>query len=105
MVATYALDKGLATFLGRPPLISLRYCDLQMPLDLSWDELFAEPAVREAAIANLTSDGWNKEGSMDKGSWARVTFLESTARENVLEITLSRQTNDLPQRVEYGSFE
>jgi chromatin structure-remodeling complex subunit RSC3/30 len=70
MVAAYSMDKVLATFLGRPPLISWRYCDIQMPLDLSVEEIFADPVVRNAAIARLDEEsGWNLESSLMKGMW------------------------------------
>ncbi|KAJ5660607.1 hypothetical protein N7507_007058 [Penicillium longicatenatum] len=105
MVAAYSIDKSLATFLGRPPLICWRYCDIQMPLDLSWDEIHAEPAAREAAIANLTSDGWNKEGYIQQGALGRVGLLTSIFREKALELSLGRPTEDLPERVEALSRE
>ncbi|KAJ5937502.1 Transcription factor [Penicillium verhagenii] len=105
MIAAYAVDKSGATFLGRPPLISRQYCDLPMPLDLSWDEVLAEPAAREAAIANLTVDGWNKEGSFQNGAMGRICLLASIFREKALELSLGRVTEDLPTRVEALSQE
>ncbi|KAJ5343699.1 Transcription factor [Penicillium brevicompactum] len=67
MVAAFTVDKVLATFLGRPPLISWRFCNISMPLDLSMEEVFAEPAVRDAAIAQLDANtGWNQEGTLKK---------------------------------------
>jgi chromatin structure-remodeling complex subunit RSC3/30 len=71
-----------------------------MPLDLSWDEIHAEPAAREAAIADLTSDGWNKEGYIQQGALGRVGLLTSIFREKALELSLGRLTEDLPERVE-----
>lgn len=100
MVAAYTIDKALATFLGRPPLISWRYCDIPMPLDLSWDEIAAEPTTRAAAIANLNTDGWNKNGTLQMGTWARLSLLTSIIREKVLELSLSRHIEGLSQRVE-----
>ncbi|KAJ5618987.1 Transcription factor [Penicillium lagena] len=105
LVAAYAMDKTLATFLGRPPLISCRYCDIEFPLDLSCEEIAAPPEVRNAAIAKLTPDGWNSEGSLVKGSWARVYFLTSILREKILELSLSRQSDNLAEQVENLSQE
>lgn len=103
MVAAYFMDKGLATFLGRPPLISWRYCDIQMPLDLSVEEVFADSAVRNAAIARLDEEtGWNLESSLMKGTWPRISLITSVFREKVLELSLSRQLDNLSQRVEYA---
>ncbi|KAJ5274089.1 hypothetical protein N7478_009214 [Penicillium angulare] len=99
MVGSYAMDKALATFLGRPPLISGRYCDLRMPLDLSCEQINAEPAEIEAAIEGLDSAGWNQDGSLERGACARVTLIGAIIREKVLELSLC-QTQDLPERVE-----
>ena len=102
MVAAYSMDKVLATFLGRPPLISWRYCDIQMPLDLSIEEIFADPVVRDAAIARLDGkEGWNLESSLVKGTWPRIALTTSVLREKVLELSLSWQLENLSQRVEY----
>lgn len=101
MIGAYCGDKFLATFLGRPPLISWRYCDITLPLDLSCEEIFAEPAIRDAAIARLTPDGWNEEGSLRKGAWPRVSLLASIMREKILEVSLSRKSENLTQKVEY----
>ncbi|CAI7588873.1 unnamed protein product [Penicillium viridicatum] len=106
MVAAYSMDKVLATFLGRPPLISWRYCDIQMPLDLSIEEIFADPVVRDAAIARLDGkDGWNLESSLVKGTWPRIALTTSVLREKVLELSLSWQLENLSQRVEELSRE
>ncbi|KAJ5849061.1 hypothetical protein N7534_007750 [Penicillium rubens] len=106
MVAAYSMDKVLATFLGRPPLVSWRYCDIQMPLDLSVEEIFADPVVRNAAIARLDEkSGWNLESSLMKGTWPRIALMTSVLREKVLELSLSWQLDNLSQRVEELSRE
>ncbi|OQD97268.1 hypothetical protein PENVUL_c084G01138 [Penicillium vulpinum] len=106
MVAAYSMDKVLATFLGRPPLISWRYCDIQMPLDLSVEEIFADSVVRDAAIARLDEkSGWNLESSLMKGTWPRIALITSVLREKVLELSLSCQLDNLSLRVEQLSRE
>ncbi|KAJ5493522.1 hypothetical protein N7463_009609 [Penicillium fimorum] len=106
MVAAYSTDKMLATFLGRPPLISWRYCDIQMPLDLSVEEIFADSVVRNAAIARLDEKtGWNLESSLMKGTWPRIALITSVLREKVLELSLSCQLENLRERVEQLSRE
>lgn len=94
------MDKQLATFLGRPPRISWRYCDVQLPLDISYDELMAEPSVRDAAISKLDANGWNTAGSLAKAAWTRIALLTGYIREDILELSLSRRVEDLPRRVE-----
>ncbi|OQD82260.1 hypothetical protein PENANT_c022G00561 [Penicillium antarcticum] len=106
MVAAYTVDKVLATFLGRPPLISWRYCDIQMPLDLSVEEIFADPSFRDAAISRLDQrTGWSQEASVMKGAWPRVAFITGVLREKVLELSLSCRTIDLSLRVKNLSQE
>ncbi|KAJ5970092.1 uncharacterized protein N7479_000010 [Penicillium vulpinum] len=91
---------------GRPPLISWRYCDIQMPLDLSVEEIFADSVVRDAAIARLDEkSGWNLESSLMKGTWPRIALITSVLREKVLELSLSCQLDNLSLRVEQLSRE
>ncbi|TQB74292.1 hypothetical protein MPDQ_005015 [Monascus purpureus] len=99
MAGAYGIDKRLATFLARPPQISWRYCDMQLPLDLSYDEILAAPETREAAISKLDLSGWNTKGVIHKAAWLRISLLVGSIREQVLELSLSRQVEDLPLKV------
>ncbi|OJJ46840.1 hypothetical protein ASPZODRAFT_131731 [Penicilliopsis zonata CBS 506.65] len=98
MASVYICDKELATFLGCPPLIAWRFCRLQSPLDLDVDDLLAEPAVREAAIRNLTHDGWNTKGTIKRTSWIRMSMKLGYIRELVLELSLDSRVQDLSQK-------
>ncbi|PWY75260.1 hypothetical protein BO94DRAFT_538582 [Aspergillus sclerotioniger CBS 115572] len=100
MVGAYAIDKELATFLGRPPRICWRYCNIQYPLDMTYDEIVAEPEVREAATQRLDSAGWNIDGSLDKGVRVRANLIASIDQENVLEVSLSNQVDGLEEKVQ-----
>ncbi|PLN80641.1 putative Zn(II)2Cys6 transcription factor [Aspergillus taichungensis] len=100
MVAAYSMDKELATFLGRPPRICQQYCDLRFPLDISWEDLVADASIRETAIQQLNPDGWNMQGDPDKGARPRLTLLASILREMILELSLSRDVENLWNRVE-----
>ncbi|KAJ5183839.1 Transcription factor [Penicillium capsulatum] len=105
MIGAHSADKTIATFLGRPPLISWRYCDITMPLDLCCEDIVAEPEVRDAIIAKLAPDGWNQEGCLKEGAWPRVSLLASMMREKILEVSLSRKSENLAQKVEELSRE
>ncbi|GLA66540.1 hypothetical protein AtubIFM54640_009118 [Aspergillus tubingensis] len=100
MVGAYAFDKELATFLGRPPRICWRYCNIQYPLDMSHEEIVAEPAIRDAAIARLDPEGWNIDGRIDKGANARAGLAASIDKENALEISLSNRLDGLEEKVQ-----
>ncbi|OOF99257.1 hypothetical protein ASPCADRAFT_204908 [Aspergillus carbonarius ITEM 5010] len=99
MAAGYIVDKELVTVLGRPPRISHRYCDLPLPLDLSYEEIVGDPQTRESALEDLDTNGWNSQGLLSKGAYPRVALLIAKLRENVLEVTSSHQVNGLPQRI------
>ncbi|KAF7595560.1 hypothetical protein BBP40_005595 [Aspergillus hancockii] len=100
MAGAYILDKDIATFLGRPPRILWRYCNIQYPLDLSYDEVVAEPTIRDAIIRKLDANGWNVEGSLDKGSLPRTSLMLATIREKVLDLSLRLEVNDLGSKVQ-----
>jgi len=67
----YSHDKAMATFLGRPPRLSHRYCVLQFPLDLTDDEMLLEGAELEAVLSKLR-DGWNTSNNYSRVTWRRV---------------------------------
>ncbi|EPS29676.1 hypothetical protein PDE_04626 [Penicillium oxalicum 114-2] len=93
--AAYQLDKSIATFLGRPPRIPLRYSDCQMPLDLP-DDAFLSNQVRLAyAPGDLDSANWNVHSVFQRSSWMRVRFIVSTFREEILELSLQNVTSQV----------
>lgn len=104
VVGSYALDKELATFLGRPPRISWRHLDIDLPLDVEFSDIIGEPQVREAALAKIDSDGWNTE-TISNVSYARVMHKMGPMREFVLEISLNpRIYDDLEGRIALVDF-
>lgn len=96
----FANDKGLCTFLGRPPRLLSRYCMIQLPLDLSEKQLYSEGAELEAAIASLDESGWNRSGEIRRTTWARVWFINSLIREEILDMSLSLSIDDIHSRAE-----
>ncbi|KAL4866037.1 hypothetical protein BDV12DRAFT_187750 [Aspergillus spectabilis] len=106
MVAAYFNDKELATFLGRPPHICRRYCNLQPPLDLMWEDMVADAPVRDAALRRLGPDGWDtQEHSGAECSKPRVILLVSILREMILEVSLSYNIDDLHDVVKYFLYQ
>ncbi|CRG92817.1 Ribosome biogenesis protein ERB1 [Talaromyces islandicus] len=100
LVTAYACDKALATFLGFPPLISYRYCRIQLPLDLEPNEVIAEPALREAAICKLDHNGWNTKGLIKGTSWSRVAMKLGHVRELILELSFGSLDQNVQQSAE-----
>lgn len=104
MSSAYAMDKEFATMLGRPPRISSRYCSIQMPLDLSHDEIIASPDEIDLALQKLDENGWNTRGEATHEAKLRIATLTSLVRERILELSMCNTTSDLQARVEYVSF-
>ncbi|EMC94082.1 hypothetical protein BAUCODRAFT_36555 [Baudoinia panamericana UAMH 10762] len=97
-VSAYGRDKVTATFLGRPPRLSHRYCKMQEPLDLSDEDLFLEGAELEAALSQLDANGWNTGGTLCRTTWLRVWFQHCRIREDILEIALGSEEEDITYR-------
>lgn len=94
-ISAYGHDKALASFLGRPPRLSYRYCKLDMPLDLSDDQLLLEGEELQQVLDNLDSGGWNTAGVLHRTTWQRVWFQECRIREDILEIALGSDEIDV----------
>ncbi|BCS05655.1 hypothetical protein ALUC_10036A [Aspergillus luchuensis] len=88
VIATYAMDKGLSTFLGRPPRMIRRYITIDPPLDIAFADIIASSEVLDAAMKRLDNNGWNAEGAYTRGSYTRACFMMGVVREAVLEISL-----------------
>lgn len=93
----YGHDKSLSTFLGRPPRLSHRYCVLQLPLDLSDDEMMYEGAELQQAL-NALDNGWNTKGCLHRSTWRRVWAAHAQLREDILEIALGTRSQNLAER-------
>ncbi|KAJ5708555.1 hypothetical protein N7488_008356 [Penicillium malachiteum] len=100
MGRAFSTDKQLATFLGRPPRISWRFCDISLPLDLDFKDIIAEPEVRDLAISRLDEDGWNEIENDRQAVWLRVSLIMGPVRESILELSLNHQVENLPARIE-----
>jgi len=96
--AIYSADKDVATFLGRPPRISHRYCNLQLPLDLEFHQVVAERGDLRLLSNKFDEKGWNWDGVLSWATFARARLLMSFIREDVLELSLGFSVTDLQQR-------
>ena len=93
-ISAYGHDKVMATFVGRPPRLSHKYCKMESPLDLSDDEVFSEGAELQHALSNLDEGGWNTGGHLHRNTWIRVWFQHCRIREDILEIALGSSEDE-----------
>ncbi|KAJ5263289.1 hypothetical protein N7478_010894 [Penicillium angulare] len=96
----FSADKQLATFLGRPPRISSRFCNISLPLDLSFKELISNPEACNLAMSKLDAEGWNTVEHDPQAVWLRVCLMMGPVRENILELSLNNQVENLQGKVE-----
>lgn len=96
----YGHDKAMATFLGRPPRLSHRYCVLQLPLDLTDNEMLLEGPELEDALSRL-EDGWNTSNQFHRVTWRRVWAQHARIREDILEIALGNSDSMITERGKY----
>jgi chromatin structure-remodeling complex subunit RSC3/30 len=101
MTGAFLLDKQLATLLGRPPRITWQYCDLQMPLDLPYDDIFlaSDAKDEESLMKRIGPDGWNIEGQFNSGSQARLYLIFAIMREKILALSLSPHLDDMARKI------
>ncbi|CAI7580146.1 unnamed protein product [Penicillium glandicola] len=100
-VSAFYMDKMMATFVGRPPLMNGRFCTLAAPLDLSDEVLVAGGDVLSKAISELDSAGWNSQGKLHPVTPTRLRYQLAIIREETLEVVLgTREQHDLIQKSE-----
>ncbi|KAK3075774.1 hypothetical protein LTR53_000599 [Teratosphaeriaceae sp. CCFEE 6253] len=99
-ISAYGRDKQVATFLGRPPRLSHRYCKMEAPLDLSDDQLFLRGTELDLALSQLDENGWNTSGYLYRTTWLRVWFQHCRMREDILEIALGSEEEDVSYKSE-----
>jgi len=95
---SYIFDKSFATFFGRPPLISSKFCSCKMPLDLDHIQLGLDGEALDRAVKELDDDGWNQSSSVGRPSWLRVSIISSKLREEILELSLGANPDKLEER-------
>ncbi|KAF2842237.1 hypothetical protein M501DRAFT_1013590 [Patellaria atrata CBS 101060] len=89
----YNIDKVMATMLGRPPLLSVRYSSTPLPLDLSDAALLCEDSSISAEITSLDSNGWNTNNRIHSATILRARAMFASIREGILEIALGPKLN------------
>lgn len=85
----FTSDKSLASFTGRPPLLSRRYVSTRLPLDLSDDWLLAGGEILRSRISELDENGWSQNDVIYPVSNLRARFILAIIRDEVLEIALA----------------
>ncbi|KAJ3567914.1 hypothetical protein NPX13_g6601 [Xylaria arbuscula] len=95
MVAgAYSTDISISSYLGRPPRLSYRYCNLTPPIDIPDTQIIASEDEIARIVSSLDENGF---GTSDKVS--RATFMKAWVgfaprREEVLDLSLGRYSRE-----------
>lgn len=85
----YVLEISTAAFLGRPPRLLNRHCNLQSPLDLDDSQVVLEASEISTAIQGLDSDGFSLSGRPGFLTLLKVSLAIAQLREEVLDVAVS----------------
>ncbi|KAJ0118651.1 hypothetical protein J7T55_012905 [Diaporthe amygdali] len=93
-ICAYYQEISVASFLGRPPRLSYRYCTLDPPLDLTEKQLLQTGPELEATLASLDKDGYNTAGNLQHAGWTRSYANCAMRREDVIDLAIGHYTRD-----------
>lgn len=96
--AIYVHDKYVSTYLGRPPRISYRHCVIQLPTDLSDDEVCSSQAELVNTVEKLNG-GYATSGNLGRATLRRAAMPHFIIREEILEIVLGNPQDDVSNRI------
>ncbi|KAI5919053.1 hypothetical protein F4810DRAFT_689413 [Camillea tinctor] len=91
LVQTYSADISISSFLGRPPRLSYRYCNLDPPLDISERQLLLN---KREIVSSLNANGFNTSGNITRATWMRAWLGFAPRREDVLDLSLGQYTRE-----------
>jgi hypothetical protein len=90
----YSSDVGISSYLGRPPRLSYRYCNLSAPMDIPDIQLVAKEEEIARTIASLDENGFNTTGKVSRVTWMRTRLALSPRREEILDLALGRYSRE-----------
>jgi hypothetical protein len=84
-ICCYFTDLNLATFLGRPPRLSSRYCAMNSPMAISDKQLWCEdPEERKRFLSRIDENGWNLDEERHRVSWSKYMHSSAIQSTNLL---------------------
>lgn len=96
----YKNDKVLATFTGRPSLLSAKYLTTPLPLDISDEDLFYGGGTPLTRNLRVDSNGWSTRGELYPMTVLRAKMMIAFIREEIIDIALqAKPSNNDPQRL------
>lgn len=97
--SAFFLDKAVATFSGKPPLINWRFCDMTPPQDLNTEDMLSTES--HIAQPRCNEHGWNLHGRLNDCSFVRLRFMISALRAEILEVCLEVKNFNVEDRARF----
>lgn len=91
----FLLDKSMATFFGRPPLINSKFCSAVLPLDLPLEALGFTGDDLAKRLDELDAEGWHPGKTINRSTLMRSTSICQGVREKALELSLGPNDDQL----------
>lgn len=95
----YAIDISLATFLGRPPRMSKRFCCIDLPKDIN--ALAYSQTVENQLLSPIDACGWNTAGHVRNTAVMRWSTITAMIREDTLQVLLGRNVPNVEQSIRF----
>jgi hypothetical protein len=90
----------VATFTGRPILLSAKYSTTPLPLDIGDEDLFYGGCAPLANNPRVDADGWSTTGELYPATVLRAKAMIASIREEILEMALqAKSSKDDQQRL------
>ncbi|KAI0123963.1 hypothetical protein BJ170DRAFT_67921 [Xylariales sp. AK1849] len=92
--AAYCQEVGVSSFLGRPPRLSYRHCNLEPPLDITDKRLVLDRHLLDPIVASLGAFGFDTAGQMSRTTFTRSWLGFAPRREDILDLALGQYTRE-----------
>lgn len=100
----FIVDKFLATFVGRPPLLTRRFCSMELPLDLDDTALLSDKETFQRQLQRLDPGGWDTDARLHSSSLLRVRMMVALVRDEILEVMLDQNENYAVNDITYAKL-
>ncbi|KAI1110575.1 hypothetical protein F5Y14DRAFT_358060 [Nemania sp. NC0429] len=94
VIGAYASEIGAASYLGRPPRLSYRYCNLVPPMDIPDIQLIASEDEIPRIMASFDENGFGTTGKVSRATVIKAWLALGTKREDVLDLALGRYSRE-----------
>ncbi|KAJ8127105.1 hypothetical protein O1611_g6533 [Lasiodiplodia mahajangana] len=95
IVATaYSSEVSIASYLGRPPRLSYRYCNLNPPMDIPDTQLIGSEEEIARIVSSFDEKGFGATGKVSRATWMKTWVGIAPMREDVLDLALGRYSRE-----------